>query len=128
VSINIELLDRALEWAERSQTRQRNPGEPRWDQSTWLIEEPDCGTSCCIAGYIVLSDGQKPDNNYRLTTPDGRDVSIRMYAQELLGLSENDADYLFGGVNNLTDLRKMRDNLAEGRYILTGLREGEETW
>lgn len=74
--LNLDLLERAVNWAERSEKKQIEPDEPTWYQGSWgrkLLSKwvthygrndkghftgqnteklQACGTAFCIAGYV----------------------------------------------------------------------------
>lgn len=132
----LQLLDQALEWAERSSTSQLNFGEPRWNQCYWYDDKyidadaddpaPVCGTACCIAGYISLISGAEPhpqNKGFYILTPEGQVSTYSDYAASLLGLNDRDQGLLFTANNTLPQLHQMRDNLARERDILDGVYE-----
>lgn len=74
----------------------------RHTQSCWVNENWDCGTTGCIAGNALLLSGYKytaRTNNW--LTPNGVfadvDDNTFEYAKRELGLTEVDAQVLFGG-------------------------------
>lgn len=59
-------------------------------------------------------------------TPEGQLVNVSDRAQELLGLSFNEADALFNGGNDLPTLRKYVARMEEDRNIITGRKKGKD--
>lgn len=121
---DIELLDQALAWAEHSENQ---AGVPRWDQSTYL-RKTECGTACCIAGWVALHEGAQPildsdgdPDSLMVTDSDGHRQDIPVLARKALGLTYEQAGFLFWGDNTLEDLKRMRDNLAAGWDITHGI-------
>jgi hypothetical protein len=119
---DIERLDRALAHIEAHPEQH--------DQGVWL-RTPDgdgavsCGTTACVAGWVVAQ--AHPDAVF---VPDELDraARTRMHsavrigdqvepipsrAQRLLGINSSQADALFRAGNDLDDLKRMRDMLAE---------------
>lgn len=78
--------------------------EPKsFNMASWVQSNRDCGTQFCVAGWaIIKSTTNKPvfdsfEENltqwlYKMVP---EDKSIREYASELLGITEETADYLF---------------------------------
>jgi hypothetical protein len=93
----------------------------RWNQSIWMSSpEPKftCGTAMCVAGHAVsISDldikwvYSRWDKEYRGTLEDGR--MIAKVAQELLGLTENEANTLFDANNTFAELKTIAKQIAE---------------
>lgn len=130
MSINVELLDRAVAWAEREDAK-RLAGEPsEWDQNSWGRVGLDCGTTCCVAGHIALAElGGKPElddeERYNLKhegfagfdevrLPSGVVCRVERAAQVALGLDYDQADALFRARNDIEDLRAVADALKVG--------------
>jgi len=126
---NIELLDQAIAWAEHSESLPQDAGVPRWDQAHYMAKA-DCGTTCCIAGWVALHEGAKPildsdgdPDSLEVIDTDGHRQDIPVVARRALGLTSDQSGYLFWGSNTLEDLKRMRDNLAAGRDITHGFAE-----
>lgn len=116
-AIQFERLKRALRWA----ADERLQDKVRWDQDQWFVGianglssnpnyrlvKVDCGSSCCIAGNVVINEGAKPvirdeswmeGNEVMVTlcqTKSGRFEYIFEYATKLLGLTPIESDRLF---------------------------------
>lgn len=103
--VNVERLRAELEFITA------NPKQ--WDQAVWA-EKSDCGTCCCIAGWAVLHEGIELSfrRGYSGLTADGR--LIDEVAMEILGLDDDDADWLFSGGNTLYDLWSKASDLTNG--------------
>jgi hypothetical protein len=116
--INVELLDRI--------EQQITEHPETWDQDAWFrlprmrktpVATPPCGTTLCVAGWAVSLSGYKlvpgrfDREGYLCIAPDGQE-DIAVAARRLLGLSEAQADRLFG---DATDLDAIREQFAELR-------------
>lgn len=75
------------------------------------LEVPECGTRACIAGWAVLLSTKSKKEWWKwvekscrmVINPEGnREFAIALKARKLLGLSEDEAFFLFGA-NNQTD-------------------------
>lgn len=126
-----EKLDEVLAWVTQEHEKQQR-GEPsHWDQGSWFTKfdagTPEsrnyCSTACCIAGYVVERDGGVPRfimpsyNALQATAarmPDGELVIIEEYAREVLGLTEDQADALFGGGNDYNDIVSVIGQIKDG--------------
>lgn len=111
----LERLDSALAAIE---------AEPRrWRQRQWFTRT-SCGTTCCLAGMVAVQAGWEPtdwdlnfygdgsgDVTYQVGQA-GVERHVRSVAQELLGITDREADFLFFGDNDLAELKLIRDNLA----------------
>jgi hypothetical protein len=134
VTPNIELLDQAIAWAEWSENDSiAREDTLRWNQAHFM-EEADCGTTCCIAGWVALHEGYKTIpragggvDGLEVVDARGNRHDISQVARKALGLTAGTANYLFWGSNTVTDLKRMRDNLAAGRDITDGFGYSEET-
>lgn len=118
-TLNVELLDNAIEWAKES-AKGKQGDAPSWNQYAWF-ERFDCGTACCIAGYVATRNGEQPvftpGSREALTVEgtDGVQHSIQTYATELLGITSIEAGWLFDGDNDLVDIVEIAGELKE-RY------------
>lgn len=89
------------------------PGAPKWDQAMFFQREPDCGTTCCIAGYVstVLVGGTPMARGVAgserelagMVLIDGEVECMDEVAQEYLGLTEEQGTKLFFGLGNDPD-------------------------
>lgn len=127
--INLKPLDDAIEWATREDAGRHVDGDPRWNQSRWLMVD-ECGTACCIAGRIALAAGWVPDvderDNGRITgrirNPESGKVRYVLGVSDriIIGDYADDSDSvpysivsdLYDGGNDLNDIRTYRDQLA----------------
>ncbi len=132
MAANIELLDEILLLIEEN--------EQDWNQYfyAWASGEnptitesnvepgPECETAFCVAGHVakkfkakfvwkVYFDGHLSAIN--IINSDGRYQGIEDFARDKLGLTPPQAMSLFAEENTLEDLKRMRDNLANGRDI-----------
>jgi hypothetical protein len=129
---DIERLDRALDYIERH-PEQHDQGV--WMRGTTADGKVDCGTAACLAGWVVAQ--AHPDAVF---VPDKLDLSPRMrhirmhsavrigdqvepvadQARKLLDINEYQAQALFSAGNDLGDLRRMRNLLAEDPDVSGG--------
>lgn len=87
-----------------------------WDQSVWARK--DCGTAYCVAGHAVIRAGATivwgTGTQASFCDLNGRQGPIDVIAQELLGLSDFDAEALFAAENEIADLRMILGDIASG--------------
>lgn len=83
-----------------------------WDQRNWASRS-DCGTAYCLAGLACVRSGGQA-KFYRgleyastCSLPDGRTELIVLVAQDLLGLTNDQADILFDASNTIDDLKRI---------------------
>ena len=62
-------------------------------QALWAHVE--CGTPACVAGFACVAHDGKITEGAMCITPDKRYKQISEYAAEVLGLSDEDAHWLF---------------------------------
>lgn len=146
--INTPVLRKTLEWAlsEHHKAERGEPSE--WDQSEWLGTIKDstiaklyrarpmprlgettrlvnewnlsttCGTSCCIAGKIVLDAGYRPVAQTGSTAwvrdMDGQAVQVQTLAQQLIGGNPDRLAALFSAGNSISDLYRIAGWLTDG--------------
>lgn len=102
--INKDLLRETLAYIEA------NPSE--WDQKKWI-----CGSVACFAGRACLLSGDKPvpredsAESLHVEVGDSHEYVMNRAAQ-LLGLSQGDANRLFCGDNDLSDLCEIVEELC----------------
>jgi hypothetical protein len=83
-----------IQWLERQAavTGLRPPVDEksgvRHNQATWISRDPECGTSCCVAGFVKIA-----------VTGETNQFAAREYAKEALGLTGGQASVLFSGGN-----------------------------
>lgn len=98
-----------------------------WFQRNWALRESTetlCGTSYCLAGWIVVLAGGEPDW-YRIgdeddrywdeaasATLNGERHTISRHARELLGMDYAESSALWDGNNDRARLTELRDRLA----------------
>lgn len=102
--INIALLDAAIEQIELH--------PETWQQRHWR-----CETGMCVAGWIVTLAGDEWASAPGLGAEEfvrvnGRLVHAEIRAMKLLGISFSPA--LFDAENTLEDIKRFRDEMAEG--------------
>lgn len=83
------------------------------NQGVWA-RRTECGTAACLAGWtVVLADiALDWDGDGACETADGELISD--VAQNLLGLEDYYADWLFGGGNTLDDLWRIAEEITHG--------------
>ena len=118
----------------------------RYDQTTWQtigVEEVDgfgsdgtaevsCATTGCVAGTAAMlagdvgianlydrtsRDGKEVYSIGKVLTKAGRTVGIRQRGREVLGLSEEDANWLFDGHRRLPEVINALIELSEGQPL-----------
>lgn len=100
MSVNLELYDQVLAHIEAH--------PEQWEQETWL-EESECGTVGCFAGWaVVLGEGDREN--------------VSSSASELLGLDHTQAGAIFSASQTLGGLRAWREILAEANLSGVNLR------
>lgn len=113
----IPMLRRAVQWAEAGAAK--GDGVGQWWQSEVYMTEgervghyglaPGCGSSYCIAGWIVASH-YGVDSPYQ-RPPDGLSGSMSA-ARVLLGLDAGKAGALFEAGNSIEDVRRIAEDIA----------------
>lgn len=109
MSVDIQKLDKAL------QRIAEHPEE--WRQGSWGRRAAGCGTAGCLAYHVGVVDGaeirwsDEYDGQSAIAGVAG--VHPSTYAQRALGLTDEQADNLFHGGNDMAVLRAMRDALAD---------------
>ena len=86
------------------------------DQSCWIAEDPECGTTACLAGWTVQLAGRVPvyqlgvkGSNYASHCKDpatGETELIISAARELLGLTGPETTELFMMTEDLSSIYK----------------------
>lgn len=89
------------------------------------LREVRCGTSYCVAGHICADEGDSfvayeseaetgQPVHADLVIPRGATeaVSIQTRAQELLGITNYEANRLFEGFNDIDDVREIAEEIA----------------
>ena len=135
--VNVPLLRKGLEWVEWQDTLPIIDSE--WNQGDYLISPtvkaftmvagerylgnhrltmleiealttrvaPHCGSAYCFAGYV----GQLEDARYAKTDEvDG--VHVGQFAQEQLGITEDQAEALFSADNTAADIRAICESIV----------------
>ena len=103
--VNTELLDKCVDWATAEACKGENS---LWDQSQWVTDTA-CGTSYCIAGYVVSLFPERftlvaPHDrweHYIVQTKTGKRIAFSDAAAELLGITPAQAAFLFWASNSL---------------------------
>lgn len=133
---NIPLLRKAVEWVEQEAAKPEIDRE--WDQSAWrrapelrahsllLYSEyweskertdqvaAHCGTAYCVAGYV----GQMLDERFKnseVIQVEGEPVHVADFAKDALGLTDEQSEWLFAGVNTAEDVRRIAEEIAGER-------------
>lgn len=126
---NIELLQETLDYIKA------HPSE--WYQEYWASKAPMCGTKFCFAGHAIqlaqpkgikakfywmdsaenVSDPSQPHEGLLtanlVDVPDGT-YEVAELASRYLGLTDDEADYLFEGDNTIARLEEYIDVLKDG--------------
>jgi hypothetical protein len=113
---NIPLLRKCVEWAEAEAAK---PTGGMWNQEVWA-SETECGTAFCIAGYAcaIGVPGAKIAKQPWLSDIfvelhiDGEWASWSDTGQEILGLTDDEADDLFDSDNTVADVRRIAERIA----------------
>lgn len=97
--------------------------EGRWRQDVWFENRDaygkECGTAGCFAGWCAFLDGYTVIdwNTVMLFNPATHRTllknQVRYWAQERLGLDDNQATVLFAATNTLEDLKELVDMFCE---------------
>lgn len=125
---NMTKLHDVLAWATEQDELKRAGKPSEWNQSTWIrwdgTKQEPCGTACCIAGKIALEEGLRPNTGGYEAPRDwmtamgqlnGNSIGVDEVAMEVLELTEDQADLLFEGDNNLADLRFLVELFGQGK-------------
>lgn len=105
---NLPLLRKVLEHIDA------HPEE--WYQSSWGIHTPQsaCGTAFCVAGHAVMLSGEgytfAPDGEFY----DSAELPVHPAeeAQKLLGLLDEEGDFLFAGSNTREHVQSIAEDIA----------------
>lgn len=126
--INLERLDEAIGKIEA------NPG--LHIQEHWFSRnDGGCGTAACLAGTLCLLDGWEPHGwsdwgTAGMAIKDGRIREVDVVAMDILGCErsfddtkdteetddESVAWMLFDFANTIHDIKRIRNNIAAGKY------------
>ncbi len=119
---NTERLLELKAWVRREWEKKESGQESEWDQSTWA-SRTGCGTACCVAGKAALLDGWQPEFadepgvNYTIIfAKGGRTWPVDDIAQDVLGLTDEEADDLFEVSNSVEQIERMIDLIVAGKY------------
>ena len=131
MALNIPLLRKQVEWVEAQE--QRAGSERHWFQSSWTkgliglaqqdLNDPYCGSAMCVAGKVSFDAGWKPiwdqeadGHKYAVyAAKGGVTMSIDQIAQDELGITIEQAELLFAGYNNASDIRTYAEAIAGER-------------
>lgn len=93
-----------------------------WEQSRWGVQRPSCGTTACLAGQAVMDAGGKLIFERRseglsvatFCTMPGKPMGmpIELVAQDLLGLTPEQANDLFDGDNDYDDMVEIAEEIV----------------
>lgn len=81
-----------------------------------LEPAPACGTRACFAGWTVLLRGATMTKGGDFVDDNYEEVWAGPAAQELLGLTNAEADALFQGTNDLEDIDEVIAKIKAGYY------------
>lgn len=131
--LNVELLDKTLDYIKTLEAFRADGVEmdERWNQASWGIQGPECGTAMCFAGWACKLAGKRLvvermttrwlDNERReagvlvVEDDDGGRREISEVASELLGLNVFEKT-LYDGSNDLSDLESTVARIKAGAY------------
>lgn len=114
--LNIHLLQEIRNWVLATRKLDGDPDESHrivWDQMVWNARR-ECGTACCVAGYAALK--APPEcvvGDSFVLLPGKRCQSIRNYARDVLGLTDDQATTLFDTDNLSSEVVGLIDALIE---------------
>lgn len=127
---NIPLLRKAVEWVETESQKDARVRE--WDQTHWIFNRSPqarkmgaCGTVYCVAGYVAHLEGltkvrageewldpEAVRQRFDMTSL-SLGVVMAEVAKRLLGITDEEADALFNGKNDVYRIREIADAIAE---------------
>jgi hypothetical protein len=117
---NLPLLRKAVEWAEAEAAK--TDGTCMWNQHDWAatsVDEPECGTSFCIAGYAVVAGIPAatlgpPDDTWGVhpLLVDGQEARWGDEGQRVLGLTDDERYALFDDYNTIERVREVAEQIA----------------
>lgn len=140
--IQFKRLQKAVQWAYDQETGVTKT-DLAWYQGDWFRGALDgvvphderyhfvdvtCGSSGCIAGNVVIAEGDKMVIPSAVTrsvykgmmltttqclTTDGEVTSIPARARDLLGITQREADSLFAGDNTIDAVIRRAKNIAK---------------
>ena len=95
---------------------------------TGIIDAPPCGTQACIAGWACLLSVQKKKNKRReIITKEKRYVfDPSVVGQKKLGLTDNEADVLFGEFNETVGKKGAKEAARKIDALVAARKKGEE--
>lgn len=125
--VNIPLLRKAVEWAEAENAKGLDAvGRPlgEWYQGDWHTNKSwwveysthdttnTCGTAYCIAGYVgqLLEPAFQKSDYLHENTED--EIHVSKFAQEALGLTNDQASSLFAGGNDIERIRELAEKFS----------------
>lgn len=80
-----------------------------------------CGTTACVAGNaVVLSMPAKAKVNFafdEVKLPDGQELSIDLYGQYALGLTDDESAWLFASYRSVDEVRAALIALSKGKDL-----------
>lgn len=81
-----------------------------WEQASWgRWIGSDCGTIACVAGWAVHFTGWKSNREIpqaHVVSKGDRVTSVQYAAQDELGLTDRQSEYLFGGGRDLGEIEE----------------------
>ena len=109
--VNREEIVSAYKWVSGEADKAARGEQSEWDQRHW-IAKTECGTVCCVAGRVVLSNGYQRSMGPYVFDGENVERHVDFIARDLLGLSGPVADALFHWENTIDDLRAMMSDLV----------------
>lgn len=133
-TVNVPLLRKTLEWAYGEWQKVRRDEISEWNQGNWMVSTAGlydysekvyeafrqgaaCGTACCIAGKVALDDGWHPAMTRGLggfAYRDGERADVFDIGRDLLGLTNEQANWLFAGGNTIYNLYSIANQITDG--------------
>jgi hypothetical protein len=136
--VNVKLLRETLEWAHDQWHRWQRNEISEWEQGDWMVptaqrywelsdedfqalinEGAICGTSCCVAGKVAFDLGYRPTVGSLVANPEtGERELISEVARKNLRITEDEADDLFSGDNDIYDLYALAHDWTYGEIAI----------
>jgi hypothetical protein len=104
-------LRKAVEWAEAEAMKPES--DSQWNQGEVYLSPLDsgrsCGSSYCIAGWIVATEYGVTDPYKAMPKYSG---GVMPFAADMLGLDEDERDELFAAENSIQAVRRIAERIA----------------
>lgn len=118
-AFDLPLFRKAIDWV---RTEAALPvSESQWNQGQWISPKlfgESCGTAYCVAGYVAyLSGFPIGSGSYPLVSTDLGSESIPGVARRLLGLTDEEAEALFGANNGIGEIEAIAAAICQRRGV-----------